>query len=113
MLSRLAITNLTVFEKTELELGPSLNVISGETGAGKTLLSQGVSMICGGDVDPGLIGPHGTEGYVEAEFTAPAPAVLADLADGGDQPFTLARRLRSHRLPRARGRPLVLGPGAA
>jgi DNA repair protein RecN (Recombination protein N) len=57
----------------ELELGPGLNAITGETGAGKTILAQAIGLLLGAKGDESLIGPEGDEAYVEAEL---------DLRDG-------------------------------
>ena len=95
MLSRLSISNLTVFERAELEFNDrGLVVISGETGAGKTVLTHAIVAIGGADIDSSLIGPHGDEGYAEAEFRGPVPAALADVADEDADSFVLARRVR-------------------
>ena len=72
MLVRLHIHNLALIERAELELGPGLNVLTGETGAGKTMLAQAIGLLTGAQPVAGMVGPHGDEAYVEAEFDAPA-----------------------------------------
>jgi DNA repair protein RecN (Recombination protein N) len=57
----------------ELELAPGLNAITGETGAGKTILAQAIGLLLGAKGDQSFIGPDGEEAYVEAEL---------DLSDG-------------------------------
>ena len=73
VLRRLRIENLVLIRETELELAPGLNAITGETGAGKTILAQAIGLLLGSRGDASLVGPEGEEAYVEAEL---------DLADG-------------------------------
>ena len=47
MMLRLQIENLALIERAELELSPGLNVFSGETGAGKTMLAQAIGLLAG------------------------------------------------------------------
>lgn len=93
MLRRLRIENLAVFEELEVEFGAGLNVISGESGAGKTMLVRALELVLGANADPSLIGPAGDEAYVEAAFDDPVPEALRDLVAEGEE-LTLARRLR-------------------
>ena len=51
----LRIRNLAIIEETELELGPGLNVITGETGAGKSILIAALALVLGGRADAGLV----------------------------------------------------------
>ena len=53
-LQLLRIRNLAIIEETELELGPGLNVITGETGAGKSILIAALALVLGGRADAGL-----------------------------------------------------------
>src|SRR5436190_23438243 len=71
MLSRLRIENLVLIRDAELSFAPGLNVITGETGAGKTILAQAIGLLLGGKGDSGDVGVGGTEAYVEAEFDLP------------------------------------------
>ena len=70
-LLRLQIDNLALIDHAELELGPGLNVFTGETGAGKTMLAQAIGLLAGAAPAAGMVGPHGAETYVEAEFAVP------------------------------------------
>jgi DNA repair protein RecN (Recombination protein N) len=76
MLSRLRIENLVLIRHAELELSEGLNVVTGETGAGKTILAQAIGLLLGGRADATVIGGAGDEAYVEAELDL--PSVLAD-----------------------------------
>ena len=68
MLSRLRIENLVLIRDAELAFAPGLNVISGETGAGKTILAQAFGLLLGTKGDAGFVGPAGEDAYVEAEL---------------------------------------------
>jgi len=94
MLRRLVVDNLTVIDHAELDLGPGLTCITGETGAGKTMLTQAVRLVAGGKAETSLIGARGDEAYAEAEFDDPVPEILADVLGDGDA-LVLARRLRA------------------
>ena len=100
MLRRLRIENLVLIREAELELAPGLNAITGETGAGKTILSQAIGLLLGGKGDAAAIGPDGAEAYVEAELDVPAGLLeeegfesLADLRPEDEEGLVLARRI--------------------
>ena len=71
MLRRLTIRNLVLIREAELELAPGLNAITGETGAGKTILAQAIGLLLGARGDASYVGPDGPEAYVEAELDVP------------------------------------------
>lgn len=90
------IENLTVFERVEAEFGSKqgqLICITGETGAGKTMLLQALQLISGAKADPALIGAAGSEAYVEAAFSGYCPQALAELHTDPEAELILARRL--------------------
>jgi len=96
VLRRLRISNLVLIREAELELGPGLNAITGETGAGKTILTNAVGLLLGAKGDAALIGAAGDEAYVEAEFDAASDDVLGALAElrpEGEEDVVLARRI--------------------
>ena len=68
VLRRLRISNLVLIREAELELDAGLNAITGETGAGKTILTNAIGLLLGARGDAALIGAAGDEAYVEAEF---------------------------------------------
>jgi DNA repair protein RecN (Recombination protein N) len=112
MLIRLHIENLALIERADLEPVPGLNVLTGETGAGKTMLAEAIGLLAGAQATPGLIGPHADEAYVEAEFELPEGffdgsglEAVADLRPAGEDTLVIARRL----LPSGRSRALVWG----
>jgi len=71
VLRRLRIENLVLIRAAELEFAPGLNAITGETGAGKTILAQAVGLLLGAKGDDSYVGPAGVEAYVEAELDLP------------------------------------------
>jgi DNA repair protein RecN (Recombination protein N) len=116
MLARLSIHNLALIERAELELRAGLNVLTGETGAGKTMLAQAIGLLTGAQPVPGMVGPFADEAYVEAEFETPpdlfddpALAAVAGLRPEGEETLVVARRLTSG----GRSRALVWGRSCA
>jgi DNA repair protein RecN (Recombination protein N) len=115
-LLRLQIDNLALIDHAELELGAGLNVFTGETGAGKTMLAQAIGLLAGAAPVAGTVGPHGTETYVEAEFAVPdgffeqlAPEAVAALRPEGETTLVVARRVAAS----GRSRALVWGRSCA
>ena len=71
MLLELRIENLLLIERAELRLGPGLNVITGETGAGKTVLAHSLDLLMGGKAKSGVVRPGANEAWVEGTFELP------------------------------------------
>ncbi len=71
MLRELRIENLLVIEKAELRLGEGLNAITGETGAGKTVLAHALDLLMGGRARPQIVRPEAEEAWVEGVFDLP------------------------------------------
>ena len=69
MLSRLTVSNLAIVEKAEADFAPGLNVLTGETGAGKSVLMGALELVLGGRADTGVVRDGEKEAKVEAEFT--------------------------------------------
>ncbi|HVC87132.1 MAG TPA: AAA family ATPase [Gaiellaceae bacterium] len=96
MLRALRISNLVLIREAELELHPGLNAITGETGAGKTILTNAIGLLLGSRGDAALIGAAADEAYVEAEFDGvdeEALGPLAELRPHGEDGVVLARRI--------------------
>jgi DNA repair protein RecN (Recombination protein N) len=72
MLHELRVENLLLIERAELELAPGLNVLTGETGAGKTVLAHALDLLLGGKARSGIVRPGAAEAYVEGRFDLPA-----------------------------------------
>ena len=93
MLLELRIENLLLIERAELRPAgpaPGLSVITGETGAGKTVLAHALDLLLGGKPRPGIVRPGATEAYVEGVFAPPAG--LLDAPRAG-RPARAARRV--------------------
>jgi DNA repair protein RecN (Recombination protein N) len=94
MLEELVVENLVLVRSARLSLHPGLNVLTGETGAGKTILAEAVGLLLGGRADASLVGPAAAEAYVEATFSdAELPEELTELAPEGAEGVTVARRV--------------------
>src|SRR6201987_1422000 len=94
MLRRLRIENLVLIREAELELAPGLNAITGETGAGKTILAQAVGLLLGMKGDDSFVGPGADEAYVEAELDLPGDLdELAELRPEDEDALLVARRV--------------------
>jgi DNA repair protein RecN (Recombination protein N) len=100
VLRRLRIENLVLIRESELELSSGLNAITGETGAGKTILAQAVGLLLGAKGDAKAIGPGAEEAYVEAEFDVPdgffeeeGVEALAELRPEDEPSLVIARRI--------------------
>ena len=85
MLRELRIENLLLIERAELRLGEGLNAITGETGAGKTVLAHALDLLLGGRARPQIVRPGAAEAWVEGVFALPdgllADPELAEIAD--------------------------------
>ena len=100
MLHELRIESLLLIERAELRLGDGLNVITGETGAGKTVLAHSLDLLMGGKARPQIVRPGAEEAYVEGVFSVPEGLLddpdLAEIAErlpeGADE-IVLARRV--------------------
>jgi DNA repair protein RecN (Recombination protein N) len=92
VLRRLRIENLVLIRQAELDFAPGLNAITGETGAGKTILAQSIGLLLGARADAAMIGPVGDETYVEAELDGASEA-LEELRPDGEAGLVLARRI--------------------
>ena len=68
MLHRLTVSNLAVVEKAEAEFAPGLNVLTGETGAGKSVLMGALGLVLGGRADASVVRDGAKEAEVEADF---------------------------------------------
>ncbi|WP_374547172.1 DNA repair protein RecN [Rhodoblastus sp.] len=90
MLVQLAIRDIVLIDRLELDIGPGLTVLTGETGAGKSILLDAFSLALGGRGDGGLVRSGQPQGQVVAVFDPPPdhPARLAaaeqELAVEGD-----------------------------
>jgi DNA repair protein RecN (Recombination protein N) len=112
VLLELRIENLLLIEGAELRPGPGLTAITGETGAGKTVLAHALDLLLGGKPRPGIVRPGAREAYVEGVFELP-PGLLdepelaelreriAELDGGIPAEVVLARRVSAEGRTRA------------
>ena len=68
MLAELRVTDLGVIEELALVLGPGMTAVTGETGAGKTLVVTAIELLVGGRADVAMVRPGATEAVVEGRF---------------------------------------------
>lgn len=87
MLEQLTIRNFAIISGLETRLTPGLNILSGETGAGKSIIVNAVNLILGGRASMDLIRTGTDEARVEALFSAPEDSPLAGILGGLDIPF--------------------------
>jgi DNA repair protein RecN (Recombination protein N) len=106
VLCELRVENLLLIERAELRLAPGLNVLTGETGAGKTVLAHALDLLMGGPARSGrsrsgIVRPGAEEAYVEGAFSIP-DGLRGELArrlpenvrgEGEFEQLTLARRV--------------------
>ncbi len=111
MIRRLGIRGLVVIDEAEIEPSPGLTAITGETGAGKTVIAQALSLLVGGAADSKAVRPGARHALVEATLALPDdfwddledddPAAAArDLIDAPDE-VVVARRVPSEGRARA------------
>src|SRR3989442_1370014 len=96
MLRELRIRNFAVIESVTVEFGPGLNVLTGETGAGKSMLIDAILLVLGGRAQTDVIRSDADTATLEAVFDVePRGAVVAALDEAGlapDDGLLVARR---------------------
>jgi DNA repair protein RecN (Recombination protein N) len=112
MLRELRVENLLLIERAELALADGLNVITGETGAGKTVLAHALDLLLGGRPQASIVRPGAPEAYVEGVFDLPAEVSheLAERLPEGAEEVIIARRVGADGRTRAQlnGRTITL-----
>ena len=104
MLQELRVENLLLIERAELRLAPGLNVLTGETGAGKTVLAHALDLLLGGRPRAGIVRPGAAEAYVEGVFDLPDGARASGSASAcrdDAEELVLARRVSADGRTRA------------
>jgi DNA repair protein RecN (Recombination protein N) len=111
VLHELRVENLLLIERAELRLAPGLNVLTGETGAGKTVLAHALDLLLGGKARPGIVRPGAREAYVEGVFELPDALrhELGERLPEDAEEVVLARRVSAE----GRTRALVNGRSAS
>ena len=102
MLTRLSIRNIVLIEALDLEFGRGLGVLTGETGAGKSILLDALGLVLGNRADSGLVRAGEDRASVSASFEfARLPASLAKALDEADieieegEPLIIRRQLKA------------------
>ncbi|HEU4658863.1 MAG TPA: DNA repair protein RecN [Capillimicrobium sp.] len=103
MLHELRVENLLLIERAELRLAPGLNVLTGETGAGKTVLAHALDLLLGGKARSGIVRPGAAEAYVEGVFELPdvLRGELGERLPEDAEEVVLARRVTAEGRTRA------------
>jgi DNA repair protein RecN (Recombination protein N) len=121
VLCELRVENLLLIERAELTLAPGLNVLTGETGAGKTVLAHALDLLMGGRSRTGIVRPGAEEAYVEGVFSVPErlreeiarrlPENIRGDVEGDVEELILARRVSADGRTRAylNGRAATVG----
>ncbi|MGH2913337.1 MAG: AAA family ATPase, partial [Solirubrobacteraceae bacterium] len=101
VLCELRVENLLLIDRAELSFAPGLNVLTGETGAGKTVLAHALDLLMGGRSRARIVRPGCEEAYVEGTFAVPeamrgeiADCLPASVRDSGEpEELVLGRRV--------------------
>ncbi|MBE3598139.1 MAG: AAA family ATPase [Limnochordaceae bacterium] len=116
MLAELNVENVALIEKSRLSLGPGFNVLTGETGAGKSLVLDALGMVIGQRAGADLIRTGAQAARVEALFEVPASSGVAQALEAAGYPpedgqLLLAREIHRSGRNRCRinGRPATVG----
>ena len=83
MLARLSVRNLAIVETADVEFGDGLNVVTGETGAGKSVLMGALELALGARADASAVRDGAKDARIEAEFRDVPKSVDAVLDDAG------------------------------
>jgi DNA repair protein RecN (Recombination protein N) len=100
-LLELSITNFAIVDRVRLEPSAGFNVLTGETGAGKSIIVDALALLLGGKAGPGVVRAGAERALIEGIFGLPEPAAetdeatdpLADLTDPDDPTLILAREV--------------------
>jgi DNA repair protein RecN (Recombination protein N) len=116
VLIELRIENLLLIERAELALDGGLNVITGETGAGKTVLAHAIDLLLGGKSKKGIVRPGAGEAYVEGLFAVPDGLLerseFADIRERLPDPTATEVALARRVTPEGRTRAYIEGRSA-
>ncbi|GMQ79345.1 MAG: DNA repair protein RecN [Anaerolineae bacterium] len=103
MLAELVINDFAIIDDLRIQFLPGFNVLTGETGAGKSIILDAMALVLGERADTTMIRTGSDSAYVEATFSTASQMddalkeVLAKEAlDNGDQYLTLAREIRAN-----------------
>lgn len=96
MLEKLTIKNVALIEKADMEFGPGLNVLSGETGSGKSVILDSINFVLGAKADKSMIRYGESECSVSAVFrcSEAVQSVLRDMDIDADEIVIVSRKYR-------------------
>ncbi len=86
MLTALHIENIAVIKEADMELGAGLTVLTGETGAGKSIIIDSIHLLTGAKSEKSLVRSGESAAQVTAVFSSISPAVVRELAKQGIEP---------------------------
>src|SRR5210317_1665617 len=99
MLHKLTVSNIVLIEQLTLQFAPGLTVLTGETGAGKSILLDALGLALGSRADFGLIRQGHNQAHVSASFAIPANHPAWQIVEGAgiiqEDEMILRRRLKS------------------
>lgn len=87
MLSGLHVSNYILIDSLDIQFPEGLIIITGETGAGKSILLGALSLVLGAKADAGVVGPHAENCVVEASFATEKDEALCRILRENDIPF--------------------------
>ncbi|MCL4869512.1 MAG: DNA repair protein RecN [Anaerolineae bacterium] len=104
MLTELTIRDFAIIDELQLKIAPGFNVLTGETGAGKSIILDAMTLILGGRADTSMVRTGAEQAYVEARFhlenhvqTAILPLLTEEGLEGeSDDDLLVARELRQN-----------------
>ena len=101
MLENLHVKNFAIIDEIDVDFGPHLNILTGETGAGKSILIGSVNIVLGARVSPEMIGRYGDSALVEAVFHVESQSARKKIRDCGVEPeegeIIISRRITGSR----------------
>ncbi|MGW8181847.1 MAG: AAA family ATPase, partial [bacterium] len=118
MLSELFIRDFAIINQLRLEFAGGLNVLTGETGAGKSIILDAMTLVLGGRADTSMVRSGSDKAYVEATFRLSqdlvqqlTPMLEAEGLESDDDVLLLARELRTtgRNICRINGQAVTLG----
>jgi DNA repair protein RecN (Recombination protein N) len=117
VLLELSIRNFAIIEDLRLQFGAGFSVLTGETGAGKSIIIDGLNLLLGGRADSTMVRTGADRAQIEGTFSLPAGSEILDVLEaeqlGGDEPdrLILAREVKSsgRSVSRVNGRIVTLG----
>lgn len=103
MLTALSIRDVVLIEALDLDFGAGLGVLTGETGAGKSILLDSLGLALGARADSGLVRQGATQSMVTASFELADPAAVATLLTASGLGFDAGEPLTIRRIVKADG----------